>query len=207
MSTYLLAWNPKKYLWDDMEEDAETVDRESYLYGRWACAATHRIVEGDRIFLMRLGDEHRGIVASGWVMAHAGETVLPQSDVYVDNHWNLQAESSITWYVDIRFDALLGRKLTLPLSRLKRLNEDLPQSVESQWWTPQKSGIGIGIEVASKLEDEWQRFLASGTSTDEPRESSHVRNGLQARVRDRRRVPSIRARRSLVSRFNGQTEE
>lgn len=92
MSTYLLAWNPKKYPWDDLEECVRVIDEQGHLDGSWACAATNKIVKGDRIFLMRLGDEHRGIVASGWAQAHDGETVLPWSDVYEGKHWNRQAE-------------------------------------------------------------------------------------------------------------------
>ena len=46
------------------------------------------MVEGDRVFLMHLGDEHRCIVASGRVEHHdplrEGPAVQAGSDVYVD---------------------------------------------------------------------------------------------------------------------------
>jgi 5-methylcytosine-specific restriction enzyme A len=207
VSTYLLTWNPKKVPWDDLEECVEVIDEQGHLDGDWSCEATNKIEEGDRVYLMRLGDERRGIVASGWVRAHDGGTVLPWSDVYEGEHWNEQAESDTTWYVDIRFDAMLGRERTLPLSRLERLNDGLSRSVKRQFWTPQKSGIRIRNEVAPKLENEWKRFLASGISKEESKTSSLIGEGFLARHRDRRRARSIRPRPTLDSRFRGQKGE
>jgi hypothetical protein len=86
-STYLLTWNPSKQLpWEELGEEIEEVESGFHRGGRWRCGLTKRIVEGDRVFLMRLGDEPRGIVASGRVEGHdlfeEVTPVRPGSEVY-----------------------------------------------------------------------------------------------------------------------------
>jgi 5-methylcytosine-specific restriction protein A len=48
--------------------------------GRWSCGNTKQIEIDDRVFLIRLGVEPKGIVGSGWV------TKPP----YFDEHWDAQ---------------------------------------------------------------------------------------------------------------------
>ena len=48
--------------------------------GRWSCGNTKQIEKGDRVFLIRLGIEPKGIIGSGWV-------VKPP---YFDQHWDSQ---------------------------------------------------------------------------------------------------------------------
>ena len=68
MKTYLLTWNPARFHWESLAEEAESVRRDGYFVGNWTCARTKSIRPGDRVFLMRQGVEPRGIVASGRVL-------------------------------------------------------------------------------------------------------------------------------------------
>lgn len=170
-STYLLTWNPSKHFpWEELREEIEEVESGFYRGGSWSCGVTKRIVEGDRVFLMRLGDEPRGIVASGRVEGHNlfGDVTLirPGSDVYEAPYWEDQSDheddpEKTALYVNVRWDALLDPDRDIfTLSELEELNEGLARG-ESQKWTPENSGISIRERVAEKLEAEWDEFLAT----------------------------------------------
>jgi len=83
MATYLLTWNPKRWQWEDLEECAKEIEQRGYHEDSWSCGVTKKICPDDRVFLIKLGAEPRGIVASGW----AG------SKVYKGKHWDKQARA------------------------------------------------------------------------------------------------------------------
>lgn len=87
MRTYLLTWNPEKYHWDSLKLDIEKFEKEGSLLTAWSCGVTRSIVKGDRVFMMRLGGEPRGIFASGYVEGYdalegSQQPVRDDSDVY-----------------------------------------------------------------------------------------------------------------------------
>jgi hypothetical protein len=133
-STYLLTWNPSKHFtWEDLREEIEEVESGFHPGGSWSCGLTKGIVEGDRVFLMRLGDEPRGIVASGRVEGHDlfGDVtpVRPESDVYEAPYWEDQSDhednpEKTALYVNVSWDALLDPdRYIFTLSKLEELNE------------------------------------------------------------------------------------
>ena len=69
MATYLFAWNPKRWVWGNLERELETVRRTGSLTDRWSCGNSKTIRPGSRFFLIRLGDSQRGIVGSGRVLS------------------------------------------------------------------------------------------------------------------------------------------
>ncbi len=75
IALYLFTWNPTRWDWNYLQSIAE-VKENGYCTGRWSCGVTKKIKTGDRAFLIKLGEEPRGIVASGWVT----------SDIYEDKH-------------------------------------------------------------------------------------------------------------------------
>lgn len=144
-STYLLTWNPNKWHWEDLQECAADLEVYGYFEGRWSCGTTRKIVPGDRLFIVRLGSEPRGIFASGWA----------KSDVYEDDHWD-ESKHTKALYVDMDLDALLDPDTEgiLLLERLETISTD-------QTWTSQNSGISIEDTVAASLESKWADFLSS----------------------------------------------
>ena len=146
MATYLLTWKPARWPWDNIQESIETVKTEGYYLGRWSSGVTKKIQPDDRVFLIRLGDEPRGIVASGWAT-----TV-----VYEDRHWDMtvRAKGKIALYVDVHFDTILDpEKEIFPLARL---DDGIYKKMH---WEPQASGTTIPDDVAAKLEKDWAQFL------------------------------------------------
>jgi len=141
--TYLLTWNPTQYPWEDLQDCLKAVKEKGYYLSGWSCGCTKKIKTGDRFFLIRLGEEPRGIFASGWV----------ESDVYEDDHWNPESQKP-GLYIDICIDVLLDAKHEpiLPRTQLKTMFPNMH-------WDAQSSGTTIRPEVTVKLESEWTRFL------------------------------------------------
>jgi 5-methylcytosine-specific restriction protein A len=144
-STYLLNWNPNKWYWEDLQECVSEIEEYGYREDRWSCGTNKKIEFGDRLFIVRLGSEPRGIFATGWAI----------SNVYEYEHWDT-SESKKANYIDIDMDILLNpdKEQILDLATLKSISTD-------QLWTPQGGGISVRDEVVSPLEDTWKEFLNS----------------------------------------------
>jgi 5-methylcytosine-specific restriction enzyme A len=146
MSTYLLTWNPAKWPWDDLTECIQQVKAAGHCHERWSCGRNRKIVEGDRLFLLRQGGEPRGIVGSGWAA----------SEVFDDWHWDeaKRAAGQRAWCVEVDFDVLLDAERE-PILPRAHLNEG---TLGRMYWDSQSSGVLIPAEVAQQLEVVWARF-------------------------------------------------
>ncbi len=78
------------YLQDDFQKDG------NLYFGRWSCGNSKNIRPDDRVFMIRLGKDPRGIMASG----------RADSEVYKDRHWDeeLAAGGKTTFYIGVRLD-------------------------------------------------------------------------------------------------------
>lgn len=145
MKTYLFVWNPKRWVWDTLEDEIEEVNETGNCTKNWSCGVNRSIHEGDRAFLIRVGTEPKGIVGSGFVT----------KEPFPDRHWS--GESKQAFYVKIDFETLLNPDkesiLTLDLLQTDKLS--------AQNWTPQASGISIKPELVDELEALWFDFLTT----------------------------------------------
>lgn len=146
MATYLLKWNPEYWEWKDLKECIYKIETEGIFRGRWSCGRTKKIHPGDRIFLMKTGENPRGIVASGFA----------SSKVHEDEHWDVEksAKGEKAYYVYIDFDTILDYNKKI-FSR-SRLNNDIYKKMR---WDHRASGITIPDDVAEQLEKDWAKFL------------------------------------------------
>lgn len=142
MTTYLLSWNPKIWEWVDMQDDIAEVAQNGFYEMRWSSGVTKKIKPDDRVFLMKLGVEPRGIVASGWAT----------SDVRQSTHYSDKSKKAL--YIHVRFETILDPKAVFPIEFL--INDSLYNGVH---WTPQASGMSIPENVAQQLEKDWSKFL------------------------------------------------
>lgn len=151
MATYLFTWNPDKWYWENLGEEARrTAHGQLVTGGGWSCGNTKRIRVGDRAFLIKLGPrEPRGIFASGWVSGAPHQ----------DSHWDAdRAEGGeLALYVDIDFDRIVDpqehSRSLVPFSLLKK------GKLKSVHWSTQRSGILIQTDPALELERVWGRRL------------------------------------------------
>jgi hypothetical protein len=98
MATYLLTWNPKRYAWDSFSEDLQTLRETGSLEMNWSCGNTKRILDGDRLFMIRQGSDNPGLIASGVAL----------SPPYTDTHWEDERPTVArkALYIEVRLDSL-----------------------------------------------------------------------------------------------------
>lgn len=144
MATYLLKWDPNKWDWRNIKELAEAVKGGIPVTKPWSCGNARRIAAGDRVFLIRLGREPRGIVGSGHVTRGSYEAHnLEAQDTGRDKKGNM--------FIDVRFDAL-GEPMHEALLPRGKLNDGM---LKSFLWDIQTSGAQIPDNVAEELEKTW----------------------------------------------------
>lgn len=136
MKTWLISWNESKWTWKNYDEICENTSNGEKIVESWTFANTH-VKQGDRIFLMKVGQNPKGIVASGYA----------KTEIYISDSFDLSKKTN---HIDVEFDRILNYKNDTILEQLE-LKEVFP----NQEWSPQSSGIQIKDEYASKLEELW----------------------------------------------------
>ena len=111
-------------------------------FATWSCGQNKSIKAGDRIFLIRLGVEPRGIVASGYAA----------TDVFEGPHWDIErAENGDkARRIFIEFDKILD-----PMKDAVLNMEELMEISPTFCWSPQSSGVHIPDEIATMIEYKW----------------------------------------------------
>lgn len=147
MKTWLFTWNPKLWQWDDRYDGYLEMKHQIAQVGRsfatWSCGGNKSIMVGDRIFLIRLGLEPRGIIASGFAA----------TDVFEGPHWDPEraAVGDSCRRIFIEFDRILDveNEAIVPIDLLKN-------SFPGVRWSSQCSGIKIPSDVSEELELIWE---------------------------------------------------
>lgn len=144
MRTYLLVWNEKRWTWDEFDSVYADVRSGLEVRDRWSCGTTKRIRPADRVFLMRLGVEPKGIIGSGFVV----------SDVFVGPHWDKEkaGPDQTSLHIEFVFDELADRSDWPVIAR----EELLSPPFDGMHWDAQASGTEIPSEIAAQLEEHWK---------------------------------------------------
>jgi 5-methylcytosine-specific restriction protein A len=141
MNTFLLVWNPKRWIWNDFERLKINLYQGNTTERFWSCRSS-KVDIGDRIFIIRLGKEPKGIFSSGHVV---GKEDRP--------HWD-KTKNEIIPYVNVKFDKLLNPETEKIISRIElETNEFQPMH-----WDSQMSGVQIPDDIADHLEKVWKRY-------------------------------------------------
>jgi 5-methylcytosine-specific restriction protein A len=144
-NSFLFTWNPNKWEWTDLKESIDLLENVGYVERRWSCGNSKSIKKGDRVFLIRLSEDPKGIMGSGYA----------KSSYYVAAHWD-GTKGKTANYIDIEFDILINPNKNIIFNKTFLDNID-PRNV--QQWFPQQSGICIKPEVIDALESEWFDFI------------------------------------------------
>lgn len=150
--TFLFTWNPTKFDWNFINRNIKEIEKSGYATLHWSIVSYKKVKPGDRAFLMRLGQEPKGIMGSGVIKSGA----IP------GEHWS--GENNKAYYAKVEFDIILhpDREPLLSLEFLK--SGKLSKFI----WTPQASGIEIPQSYADELETAWYNFLGSQYTLNNP---------------------------------------
>lgn len=131
-ATYLLTWNPELY-----QAGGNAGVREGETE-RWSCNST-KPQPGDRVYLVRLGTDPRGLVARGTVTEGTFKAEDWRDPTKTRSYIHFKAEET-------RPDCASG---LLPMVLLELLSQGEFK------WNAQSSGIAIPPELAASLDKEW----------------------------------------------------
>lgn len=134
-NSYLLTWNPEKYHVGG-NSGVELGNEQ-----QWSCNSTKPQV-GDRVYLMQVGVEPRGIIAAGIVTQESFE----------DKDWGDETKSRKY----IKFKAVAVRNTPEAGQQiLNQLNQLSQETGINYSWSPQSSGISIPNKISDKLASYW----------------------------------------------------
>ena len=82
MGAYLYTWNPKRWLWADQADAIYRANNGDQYDMYWSCGNTKKIEIGDIFFLLRLGENPKGIIGCGYITSRP----------YLLPHWDAAKE-------------------------------------------------------------------------------------------------------------------
>jgi len=148
--SWLFAWNPANWDWEALPEHIAQTKAGSPVTLSWSCA-NRDVAPGDRVWLMRVGKEPRGVLASGNVV----------SEPYEAEHYDAEAAETgkTSMKVDIEFSEIRD-VFKDPLISM----EDLGRvTIDNQNWAPESSGIEIKPRSAALLDKLWAKLTPPTT--------------------------------------------
>ncbi len=145
-ATWLLSWNTGAgWQWEERDDyynygnTVKTVKSGGCMLFEWTCYSK-QVKEGDRIFMIKLGPQPRGIFATGYATSKTHEdTETNDNGNIVQKRW---VDICITGILDYHTDELISQEM-------------LKQKFPDQQWSPQASGISIKSDAARWLIDNW----------------------------------------------------
>lgn len=126
-----LAYDP----YPDWDAWAPLIARGERPLSRWNTGMRRQGIEpGDLGLIVRVGREPRGLVGA----------CLTTSPIYCGPHWNPEARSVETGYVDIAMTAVIDLDNPISLDELRMIGP-------SVLWTPRQSGTRLADEVGEHV--------------------------------------------------------
>lgn len=187
---FLLAWNPRKWAWADLSGAIDQVGIAGVFFETWSVGNRGDLPVGSRVFLMRLGEDPKGLVGSGW------STYLPRRVP----HWDATraAAGDTTLSIGVEFD-VLNEHPVIDLAELARAPFDALST-----WTPQSSGVELNADLAAHLEAEWATRTAlsgSGAALSQTPSAGMFREGALRVITVNSYERDARARRACVAHY------
>jgi 5-methylcytosine-specific restriction protein A len=185
MSAYLYTWNPSRWAWVDQADAVYRVNNGDQYDMYWSCGNTKKIAIGDIFFLVRLGEDPKGIIGCGYVSSTPYE--LP--------HWDeTKAEEGKT---ALRTDLLFKALADVPIISINTLQQRYP----TYNWTPQGGGQTIPEQISGELFAELQRSVGFGFASESPAEVRLYAEGKCRTVTSRTYDRSPQARQACIAHY------
>ena len=130
----LLIWNSENADWNYKEACLKVKNGKKYEID-WRTSRKNGVEEKTEIFLIKIGEEPKGIIAHGHVM----------EEPYLKDE---------RYYINVEFDKILDYENEEFLKQ-----EDLVLKFPEQKWNPQASGIEIKETILPELKEMWDELV------------------------------------------------
>ena len=142
----LLSWNIEVSGWNYEEAYSEIKNRKKVKTTGWRTKATKEVKIGIEVFIIRLGEEPKGIIAHGYVV----------KEPYQEKE---------RYYVDVEFDSIQNiddEKEILSLT-------DLKNKFKNKTWDSQGDGAGSYIDetILPELKEMWDELINKDKNSEE----------------------------------------
>lgn len=151
-ATYLVSWNPTRWDWQSFAEDRASTVAGGTVTRRWRSSSKKPKVD-DRVYLLRTGQDPRGIIARGRVAKAP----------YPDTHWDeaRAAAGETTDFIDVEFEDIRD-----PARDAFVAIATLTSKITGQDWSPQSSGIVVKPAAARALGRLWEEAELAQTGVE-----------------------------------------
>lgn len=159
-NTFLLKWNPaiSSYTMEHLDNDmAEWADGWWNNDFDWSVHEWQKAHEGDRFFMVRVGEGNTGVFAAGRFT----------SDPYKGEDWSGKGRE--VYYMQMEFEAVFHPERTAIIS-----TEELERELPHLDWQKGHSGQMLNMEDGVRLELMWRDFIGRNKNIFLPRA---VKNG------------------------------
>jgi hypothetical protein len=142
MNTYLLSWNPEKSSQKDFVAESEALAKGEKVTKWWSVTRNTKPSPGDKFYLIKLGDNGRGIFAVGTIAS------TPEEKPHYDDE--LAKQGKTLNFVEIELEKVVdsGRRPAIADGELKQLNKKVGVK---QHWHAENSGIEIKQDLVPYL--------------------------------------------------------
>ena len=141
MQTFMLTWNPQQYRPNDLAEEVFQIETGEPYRGAWSTGRRKKLPVGSRVFLVRQGNDPRGVVAAGFT------TTEPEPGESDDDH---SLYCKLVWTMVL--DDAKGHLLCLEELRNTPLLVNVP-------WGIQGGGREFASSEAAQLEVVWGALI------------------------------------------------
>ena len=153
----LLSWKPEVSVWDYERVYSEIQNGKKVKTIGWRTRALQEVKIGMEVFIMKLGEEPKGIIAHGHVV----------KGPYLENE---------TYYVDIEFDSIQNandEKEIISLTELKN-------KFKSKTWDSQGDAVGSYIDetILPELKEMWSKLI-NGKENSETRDGGDEKETMK----------------------------
>ncbi|MBR5719389.1 MAG: hypothetical protein IKX38_00080 [Bacteroidales bacterium] len=141
--TFILMWNPAISS-ITIHNHIDSIAHIDDWYFNWSVYEWEKAHEGDRFFMVRVGEGKTGIVMSG----------VFTSEPYTDRDWNRLRQSRQIHYMDMQPNIIINPE-TMPIISTAQLQEAIPDFE----WGRGHSGTLLTVDQAQKLEKLFAEYL------------------------------------------------
>ena len=151
----LLSWKPEVSVWDYEKVYSEIQNGKKVKTTGWRTRALQEVKIGMEVFIMKLGEEPKGIIAHGHVV----------KGLYLENE---------TYYVDIEFDSIQNaddEKEIISLTELKN-------KFKRKKWDSQGDAVGSYIDetILPELKEMWSKLINGKENSEAPNGGDEGKN-------------------------------